>query len=156
MLTDSQKQSLAAALRADANQTVVDALAGRNDSALAQYCNTASAQDVWNEAMSAALLFEATDITQFDGLTAGKRDAWRLLMQYAPVDMRKNKLRKAVEDAWGPSNSVAVLQACVRKATYGELYFGGNSATTNTVTGMRLNFYGQITVDDIGSALRDY
>lgn len=156
MLTDAQLQTLAAALRAETDQTVVAAMAIRNDVALTAWCNGASTVDAWNGAMGARELFEATDVTKFDGLTAGKRDAWRLLLEFAPIDFTRQKLRKAVQDAWGNTDSVAVLQDCRRKATRGEAYLGGNDATTNTVTAKKLNYSGSISLDDVSNALNRY
>lgn len=156
MLTDAQLQTLAAALRAETDQTVVAAMAIRNDVALRDWCNGASAVDAWNEAMGSRDLFEATDVTKFDGLTAGKRDAWRLLLEFAPIDFTRQKMRKAVQDAWGNTDSVAVLQDCRRKATRGAAYLGGNDATTNTVTAKKLNYSGSISLDDVSNALNRY
>lgn len=156
MLTDSQQQTLAAGIRAETNQACVDALAIRNDVAMTEWVNGNSTQDAWNPSMSGRLLFEATDVAKFDGLTAGKRDAWRLMLDFAPLDMARNKLRKAVVDAWGNTDSVAVLQACVRKATNGEKYLGGTSATENTVTAWKLNVPGNIGMNEISTALNRY
>lgn len=156
MLTDTQKQTLAAALRAETNQTAIEALAIRNDVALAEWCNAASAVDAWQPAMTNSMLFEATVVAKFDGLTAGKRDAWRLMLDFAPVDFTRNKMRKAVTDTWGNTDSVAVLQACVRKATNAERYFGGTSATENTVTAWKLNWSGSISLDDVSNSLNAY
>ena len=156
MLTDTQLQTLAAGIRAETNQACVDALAIRNDVAMTEWVNGSSTQDAWNPSMTSSLLFEATDVAKFDGLTAGKRDAWRLMLDFAPVDMARNKLRKAVVDAWGNQDSVAVLQACTRKATNGEKYLGGTSATENTVTAWKLNVPGNIGMNEISTALNRY
>ncbi len=156
MLTDGQMQTLAAALRAETDQTVVAALAVRNDVALTAWCNSASTVDAWNEAMGSRDLFEATDVTKFDAVNPGKRDAWRLLLEFAPIDFTRQKMRKAVQDAWGDTDSVAVLQDCRRKATRGEAYLGGNDATTNTVTAKKLNYSGSISLDDVSNALNRY
>ena len=72
MLTDAQLQTLAAALRAETDQTVVAAMAIRNDVALRDWCNGASAVDAWNEAMGSRDLFEATD-EEISGSIAPKR-----------------------------------------------------------------------------------
>lgn len=156
MLLDAQLQTLAAAIRAETNQACVDALAIRNDVAMTEWVNSASAQDAWNPSMSGSLLFEATDVAKFDGLTAGKRDAWRLMLDFSPIDMARNKARKAVVDAWGNTDSVAVLKSCVRKATNGEKYLGGTSATENTVTAWKLNVPGNIGMTEISTALNRY
>ena len=155
-LTTAQQQTLATALRAETDAGVVAALAIRNDVALTTWCNSLSSVDAWHNAMGKQDLFEAMDITKFDGLTAGKRDAWRLLLEFAPIDFTRQKLRKAVQDAWGNTDSVAVLQACTRKATRGEVYLGGTDATTNTVTAKKLNYTGSISLDDVSNVLNRY
>lgn len=152
-LTTAQETALAAHIRASQSAEVVAALAIRNDVELARLYNLASASDAWKVAMSGRDLFEATDVTKFDGLTAGKRDAWRLLLNFAPVDMTRQKNRKAAQDVWGNSDSVAVLQACIRKATVAEAAIGGNSATTNTVSALKLNWEGTLSTDDVSYAL---
>ena len=156
MLTETQMQTLAAGLRAETNQGVIDAVAIRNDIFLLQWCNAASTQDAWNNALAAKLLFEASDIGKFDNLTSGKRDAWRMMLDFAPIDFARNKMRKAVVDTWGTTDSVAVLQACVRKATNGEKYLGGTSATENTVTAWKLNVPGTLSIDDVSNSLNAY
>lgn len=156
MLTNTQKQALAAALRAEQNATVVAAMAIRNDVYLADWCNANSAVDAWQPAMTNRQLFEATDVAKFDNLTSGKRDAWKLLLEFAPIDFARNKMRKAVTDTWGNTDSVAVLQACVRKATNAEKYLGGNSATENTVTALKLNWFGTFGYNEISDILNRY
>ena len=152
-LTAAQETTLAAHIRASQDAAVIAALAIRNDVELARLYNLASNTDAWRVAMSGRDLFEATDVTKFDGLTAGKRDAWRLLLNFAPVDMTRQKNRKAAQDAWGNTDSVTVLQACTRKATVGEAALGGNSATTNTVAALKLNWEGTLSTDDVSYAL---
>ena len=156
MLTDAQQQTLPAALRAEQATAVVAALAIRNDVALTEWCNAASTVDAWNEAMSGKDLFEATNVTLFDNLTAGKRDAWRLLLSFAPIDMGRNKNRKAVLDIWGATNATTVLQSCTRKATHAESYLGGTDAITNGVTAKKLNFTGQLSINEVSIALNRF
>lgn len=156
MLTESQLQTLAAGIRAETNQSCVDALAIRNDVAMTEWVNGPSTQDAWNPAMTGNLLFEATNVVKFDGLAAGKRDSWKLMLDFTPLDMGRNKLRLAVVDVWGPTDSVAVLQACTRKATNGEKYLGGNSVTENSVTALKLTVPGYIGMDEIAKALNTY
>ena len=127
-LTPAQQATFAAHIRANQNATVVAALAIRDDQTIADWYNGASATDAWNEAMTRSDLFEATPITNFDGLTAGKRDAWKLLLEQAsqaPLDFGRVKLRAAVIDIWSSAQATAVLTACTRKATRGENVFGG-------------------------------
>lgn len=156
MLTNTQIQTLATALRTETNPTVVAAMEIRNDVGLAEWCNAASVVDVWQPAMTNRLLFEAGDVTKFDGLSAGKRDSWKLLLEFAPIDFSRNKMRKAVTDIWGNTDSVAVLQACTRKATNAENYLGGNSATENTVTALKLKWTGTLSHSEISDVLNRY
>ncbi len=152
-LTTAQETTLAAHIRASQDAAVIAALAIRNDVELARLYNLASATDAWRVSMSGRDLFEATDVTRFDGLTAGKRDAWRLLLTFAPVDMTRQKNRRAAQDVWGNADSEAVLQACTRKATVAENALGGASATTNTVSALKLNWEGALSTDDVSYAL---
>lgn len=152
-LTTAQETTLAAHIRANQSAEVVAALAIRNDVELARLYNLASATDAWKSAMSGRDLFEATDVTKFDGLTAGKRDAWRLLLNFAPVDMTRQKNRKAAQDVWGDTDSVAVLQACTRKASVAESALGGSNAATNTVSAMKLKWEGVLAHEDVSLAL---
>lgn len=153
MLTQSQQTALANGLKAETNAQVVAALAIRNDVFLAQWCNTSSTSDAWTPEMTVSDLFQAMDVTKFDNLTAGKRDAWRLLLDFAPLDCARNANRKAILDIWGTTDSVAVLNSCVRKATNAEKYIGGTSATTNTVTALKLNWFGELDYMTVAQAL---
>lgn len=155
-MTDAQLQTLAAAIRAETNQACVDALAIRNDVAMEQWVNAASAQSAWNPSMSSVDLFEATDVTKFDGLVAGKREAWKLMLQFAPINFGKQKFRKAVTDAWGTTDSKAILTDCTRPATNGEKYLGGTVVTENTIAAWKLNFSGNIAIGEISNALNRF
>lgn len=155
MLTNNQKTTLAAAIRAETNQGVIDAVAIGNITYLVEWCNGLSTTDAWNTAVSGNDLFEASDATKFDGLTAGKRDAWRMMLDFAPIDMSRVKNRKAVQDVWGNTDSITILQDMRRKATRGEIYLGGTSATTNTVSALKLNYIGGLSIDDIATALNE-
>jgi hypothetical protein len=156
MLTDPQMQTLATALRAEQNASVVAALAIRDDITLTAWVNAASTTSAWSPAMSERDLFEATNVTKFDGLTAGKRDAWRLMLSNSPIDMSRQKMRGAVQDTWGNTDSIAVLQACTRFATNGEMYLGSSDATTNTVTAKKLNVPGLISLNDVSASLNRF
>lgn len=153
MLTDAQMTTLATHIRASTDPAVVAALAIRNDVLLAELYNAATATDAWRSTMAAADLFDATDVTKFDGLSAGKREAWRLMLDFAPVDMSKVKTRKAAQDVWGNTDSIPVLEACRRKATQAEVALGGESKTTNTVTALKLEWEGTLSYTDVGVAL---
>lgn len=156
MLTDAQKATLATYLRASVNPTLAPLVTARNDVGIAAWLNTATATDAWQPSVTRAMHFEATDVAKYDNLTAGKRDAWRLMQDNAPLDLSRNKLRKATLDVWGVTDSVSVLQAFVRKATNGELVFGGNDDTTNTVTAKKLDVPGTISQPEVSDALNRF
>lgn len=156
MFTQGQQQALVQALRSETNATVVAAIAARNDTQLLSWCNDLSTADAWSDAMDSKSLFQAADITKFDNLTAGKRDAYRMMLDYAPHDMSKNANRKAVLDIWGVTDSVPVLQACVRKATRAETYIGGTVAATNGVSALKLSWSGKVDLETLSTALNTY
>lgn len=152
-LTRNQQTALRNALTAETNPTVVAALAIRDDVTLTDWCNGASTTDAWIANCDRRTLFEAMDIAKFDGLTAGKRDAWRMMMENAPLDFGRNKLRTAVQDAWGTQDSVAVLSALREKATRAESYIGGAMKTTNTVSAIDRAYVGALSINEVSVAL---
>ena len=97
-LTTEQETTLATALKSETNPLVIAALAIRDDVTLHTFCNSPSTVDAWNESCSSADMFEAMDVSKFDNLSAGKRDAWRLLLGFAPINFSRNANRKAVVD----------------------------------------------------------
>lgn len=155
-LTNNQAQALATALRASSDPVVVAALAIRDDVSLTNWCNSATATLAWHEECGARDLFEATDVTKFDNLTAGKRAAWDLLLRFAPLDFGKAANRKAALDVWGASDSVSVLQSCRRAATNAELIFGGTDQTTNIVAAKKLTRPGSVAIFDVSDALNRF
>ena len=152
-LTKAQQTTLRNALAAETNQTVVDALAIRDDVTLTTWCNGLSTTDAWIAYCDRRTMFEAMDVTKYDGLTAGKRDAWRVMMENGPLDFGRNKLRTAVTDIWGAQDSVAVLTNLREKATRAENYIGGNVKTTNTVSGLDRAYVGGLSINEVSVAL---
>lgn len=152
-LSTEQETTIAAAIRAATAPAVVAALAIRNDPTITAWLNEASNQDAWITNAAGNALFENTNITKFDNLTAGKRDAWRLMLDFAPIDFARVKFRNVVADVWGPADSVAVLQACTRKATRAENFLGGVIEPTNTVAALDLSWAGTLGVNEVSRAL---
>jgi hypothetical protein len=137
VMTPQQLATLNTHIRANQNATVIAALAIRDDDTIRDWYNGASATDAWEGACDRQALFEAMSITVFDGLTGGKRDSWRLMLEQAqltPLDFGRPKMRSAVIDIWPAAQATSILTACTRKATRGEMVFGGSSETA-TVTG---------------------
>lgn len=158
-LTPAQQSALATNIRGNAAPVVVAALAARNDDAIRDFYNADSATDAWRADVDGTTLFEATPITQFDGITQGKRDAWKLMLDQArqkPLDFGRTKLRAAVRDVWATTQADAILTACTRKATVGELVFGGTVKASGTVSATDLNVEIILTTDDISTALNNF
>ena len=153
MLTPAQKTTLKAALHAEPDAGVQTALAIRDDMSLYTWVNSLSTTDAWRASMSKRDLFEATNITQFDTISAGKRDVWLLMLDNTPIDFRRNKMRSSIEDVWGQVNSVPILQSCIDKATRGQIYLGGTSRTTNAVTALDRNYAESISLTEVSESL---
>jgi hypothetical protein len=162
-MTPQQLTTLKAAILADANPAVVAALAIRNDTELARLYNLPAAPAVaaWLKAATGQQIFEATNITQFDSVSAGKRDVWKLLIERAdlrPIDFGRNQIRNAVIDVWSAQTLTqrnAICNGLTESATVAEVALGGTVrfSETNGVSALDRNFAGQVTIDDIGSAL---
>ncbi len=127
--------------------------ATRNDGFIWNWLNSTSTVSAWAESVNAKTLFESMDISKFDGLTAGKREAWRMMLDFAPLDFGTLKNRKAITDQWGSVDSIPILQAVTRFATHFEVAIGGNDVTTNTVTAKKLTLTGPISLNDVSTAL---
>lgn len=163
-LNTSQLQTLAQHIRANTAPAVVAALSIRDDQSIRDWYNGASTTDVWSQARSGQDLFDATPITNFDGLSAGKRDAWRLMIERAdvmPADFGRPRNRNAVIDIWPAAQATSILQACTRKATRAELVFGGASETATVtggtnVTAMDLAVEGELTLNEVSAALNQF
>ena len=150
-LTPSQRNTLRTAISTE--PTIAAAYASRDDQAIAAWCNAASSTYAWMSAADARTLFEAGDVTKYDGLTAGKRAAWDRIERNAPIDVGRGKMRTAVVDIWGNTDSVAVLQALVEKATNCQAKVGGTSRTTNTVTALARNWAGTLSAYEVSVLL---
>lgn len=154
-LTAAQSTAIRNGINAETDPVAVAARAIRDDQALSNWCNGFSVTDAWLAAADGKTLFEAMDITKYDALTGGKRAAWDLMLRYAPLDFGRNKLRSAVVDVWGNTDSVAVLTALREKATRCQMYIGGTSKTTNTVTGLDRGWPGQMTGNEMSRILNN-
>jgi hypothetical protein len=112
MLTNAQKTTLANGIKASTVPAVVAALAAGDRQTITDWINGNSTQDAWHSAVTATMLREAMDLTKFDALSAGKRDSWWIMMDFArdeAVDFGKAANRKAVLDVWGRQ---MVLRSC--------------------------------------------
>jgi hypothetical protein len=158
-LSPTQIVTLKAAIAAQTDPTFVGYRTSGATGAMAEWYNgiATPAQLVWRTSVPASDSDEASNWSEFDNITqAGKRDSWGYFFNF-PRDFSRNKVRKWITDVWGSattgSNAEAILLAGTRNATRGEVVFGGTSATTGTVTALKLAFEGSIRNEDIVAAL---
>ena len=156
-LNNSQMMTLATALRSSVDPVVAACFGDkfRNDTGLLQWCNSNSTQDAWPHEISISDLFEAGNMATYGALSAGNRESWKMLLDNAPINMTRNRIRKAVAEIW-LSDADGVLQRCLRKATNGEKIFGGTSATEGTITALKLNVPGLLTLSDVSDSLNQF
>jgi hypothetical protein len=158
MLTTEQIATLKAAILAETNANVVQwrTPATRDDRRLTEWLNSASNTDAWKTAAQPVDIDDATDWVSFDTLSAGKRDSWAMFLA-RQRNFCKNAVRKWVTDIWGNATAGSaaekLLQSGVEKALRGEVYLGGTSRTTGTVTALDRNYVGTISIDDVSAAL---
>jgi len=153
-MTHAQRATFAAAVAAETDAGLTACRVVRNDTCIQAYYNTATSTKAWREAMPARDLFEAMNITNFDGATAGKRDAWKLMLDFSPLDFSRLKIRRAVSDIWAvAADRDAVLNAATEFASRFEMIFGGANATEGSVTALKRVLLGPVTLDDVSAAL---
>lgn len=157
ILNKSQMQTLATALRTSTVPVVMDCFGAnfRDDTGLLQWCNDNSASDAWPNEITQGELFEAGNMATFGALSQGNREAWKMILDNAPINLARNRLRKAVSEIW-LADAAGVLQRCLRKASNGEVILGGTSINEGAVTALKLNTHGMLTLSDISTALDRY
>jgi hypothetical protein len=125
---------------------------GTDYNGLANDLNSLSAQRAWLTAAPVDAIDDAPSYTDFDGLTAGKRDSWALFLRTAR-DFTRNKVRAWVTDVWGSatanSNAEKILLAGTTFATAAQVVIGGTTRTTGTVSALDRTWADQVTVQDL-------
>jgi hypothetical protein len=156
MLTTQQLTTLASAIRADTDQAVIDALAIRNDVALAELYNAATTHVVWRSTLTPeqarAAISGGAGLAQLDNLTAGKRDS--LFWVFNGVTQPGNSAqRSAIEDLCGSQNTLkaAILAAQKRVATKAEKLFA--TGTGSDASPAILGWDGILSHNDVSVAL---
>jgi hypothetical protein len=145
-------QALKAAIQTE--PAVASFLAAGDDGSVAAYYNEAHATErAWRGNVQRAELFAAMKIADFDTLTAGKRDAWKLMLDMGSCDFRTAKVRKGVTDIWGAAEAANILPDCTRAATRAEALLGGTSKTESGVTALNLNNEGALSGSEVRAAL---
>lgn len=160
MLTGPQLATLKAAILAETNPEFVVYRDGGNAGLMAVYLNAPASPTelAWNPEAARRDLDEQANYATFDGLTAGKRDAWSLFLAGFPRDMRRNKNRGAITDVWGTATSGAsldIMNAATRAITRAEKILGGVATkTTGSVTALDLAWIGPLAPADVVDALQ--
>ena len=149
MATTKQLRALADYLKTSSDQTVAAAINGRDYAVLADWLNAAGTLAAWMPAASRQDLFESMNISTYDTVASGKKDSWKMMLDFAPIDFTSQKMRKAIVDIFVTADANAALSALTFTATRAEEILGGDSATTGTVTALKLKFVGAITADEI-------
>jgi hypothetical protein len=158
-LTRSQATTLRAAILAE--PALAAALAIRNDTAIANYCNAAASpvQKAWKTVYTGIELFEAATITDYMARSDVERQAFDLLESVGVMDPSRNKIRNAIAEIFsGSTNSNSrtnILNDMTRNATWAEVRLGGTEATTSDVTAWRLNWDGVLTPIEISTLLNN-
>lgn len=160
MLTPAQIQTLKAWVAASTDPAIVDARTrgATYDLSLLLSAVASPVVKAWRVDVDAQALDEGADYSAYDGVQAGKRDAWAMFLQYAPRDMAKNRNRKTVTDVWGAatagSNAEDILNGCVENAKVVEVVIGGSVASTGTVSALKRDFVGSVTQTDCVEILK--
>jgi hypothetical protein len=159
-LSSGQLTTLKAAILANTDPEFVAYRSGGNAGLVAVYLNAQASpiEIAWNQDATRRELDEQANYATFDGLSAGKRDAWALFLAGFPRDMRKNKNRGAVTDVWGAATSGAsldIITASTRNITRAEKILGGAATkTTGSVTALDLSWTGPLSPADVVDALQ--
>jgi hypothetical protein len=162
-MTEAEKQELVTALRASADANIISMIAPatRNDNALMEYLNAKAnpAVKAWRTSLPTNDADDAPDYSTYDALQAGKRDSWNLFLR-APRDLTRNKVRKWITDVWGSStngsNAEAILLAGTENATRAEVMLGGSDASTGSVTALKRDWSGSVSLQELSDALNKY
>ena len=155
-MTPEQHAVFAAHIRANTNALVVAALAVRDDQAIADWYNQTTSTKAWRPIVQKQELFDAMNLTTFDSVIAGKRDAWKIMLELAPLDFTKASNRKGVVDIFAAADATSLLTACTENALQVELVFGGDNKTSGSVTAIKRNYIGATEAGEVSHVLNNY
>jgi hypothetical protein len=169
-LSTAQLATLRAAILAETDPAFVAWRVDGAQGAMAEFYNAVATpiERAWMSFATAKQIDLKADYSAFDGLSQGKRDAWPLVLQYAPRDFATddlgagiNSMRKAVADIWSGTAGAgtvrtAILNSVSRPITRAEKLLGGTAtATQSTVTALVLAWEGTISTVDIYLATKE-
>lgn len=162
MLTPAQLTTLKAAILAETDADFVLARDQGQTPLMRDWLNAdkSPAVKAWRTSVPPEVSDEATPWANFDTITqAGKRDSWLHAFMRYPRDYSKGSIRKWITDVWGnataSSNAATILaDAGLRNITRAESILGGAAtASTGTVSAIKLGWEGPLSDSDIGQAL---
>ncbi len=161
-MTEAQQQTLAAAIRADTDPTVVAALSVRNDTELTNLYRQPSAFWVWRTRVTQDEIMQGNfDWTRVDNLGNGPARVWEWMFGNADrsINPSKANVRSGIEAVWkGTAADLAVRASvytyCKRNASKAEALFVTGTGT-NADPGL-LGWEGPISTNDISDALNKY
>lgn len=154
MLTDAQQTILAADIRANSDQTVIDALAVGDTFELARLYNLDSAYTVWREDVTPAEYREGLVWTEIDGLTVGKARIWEWITQSMTqgFDATSANIRSGLNECFsGLTTATNLIPIAKELCTIAQELFAVG-AGSDASPGVR-EVTGNISPNDIGSAL---
>ena len=126
---------------------------------LTAYVNALTATDAWRESVPAVDLVAALRFATYDGLAAGKRDAFRLMLEYGPVDATKAAIRNGLGDMFATGGTYSdaqqlpkMMAACTEKATWAQTKFPFTTpAAVGGVTAIKRAFTSIVTIDEVSA-----
>lgn len=155
MLTAEQLAILKTNIESSTDQEIIDALAIRNDNAIAEYYNRESTFVVWRSRVSVEEYRDALVWTEVDQLTTGAARIWDWITAHMqlPIESGKPEIRQGIADAWGSNTTTRanLLAVAKRLATKAEALFSTGTGTDANPGG--LVFEGTLTSNDIARAL---
>lgn len=97
-----------------------------------------------------------TPWTAFDSITpAGKRESWIHAFLRYPRDYSNNAIRKWVTDVWGNATAASaaetILNGVLQDCTRVEAVIGGPTRTTGTVSAMKRQYEGGLSIADVAA-----
>lgn len=129
---------------------------------LLEWCNGPSATLAWNTTVTASSLFDSLTISSFDNLSAGKREAFRLMLDRGIIDASKASIRTgfsdifAVTGGYTDSGQLAkmVNGALTVLATNAQKALGGTTpAALGGVTALKRNWSELVTQDEVNKLI---
>jgi hypothetical protein len=156
-LTDAQKTTLAAHIRANTDPDVVAALLIRNDTEMARLYNLDSTFIVWKPTVSVEDYRDALDWTEVDNITAAKARIWEWATgnMTLPLETGKANVRAGLAQAWASNSNTRpnLLAVAMRPATVAESIWATGTGTTQTPGDLEFEYTANI--QDVGRALND-